>query len=157
VICHWDAERDFAPVDGLDLDSVAAIISMANGRYLLQHREDRADIEFPNQWGLFGGAREHGEDAETAMRREIGEELEFRIRDCSLFLGCAFNLWFEHRRTRKVFFSIEMTEIEACSLALREGQAMAWLSFEEIMARAKQVIPYDLGIIALHNNVRGVK
>jgi 8-oxo-dGTP diphosphatase len=150
------AETDLGAIDCLDLDSVAAIIWMPNGRYLLQHREDRDDIEFPNRWGLFGGAREHGEDAETAVRREIKEELEFRIRDCSLFLGCAFNLWFERRRTRKIFFSIEMTEIEACNLALREGQAMAWLSFEEVMARANQVIPYDLGVIALHNKVRGV-
>jgi hypothetical protein len=32
---------------------------------------------------------------------------------------------------------------------------MAWLRFEEIMARADQVVPYDLSVIALHN--RGIK
>ena len=31
---------------------------------------------------------------------------------------------------------------------------MAWLRFEEIMARADQVVPYDLSVIALHN--RGI-
>ena len=33
---------------------------------------------------------------------------------------------------------------------LYEGQGMAWLSFEEIMARADEVVPYDLTVIALH-------
>ena len=28
---------------------------------------------------------------------------------------------------------------------------MAWLRFDEIVARAEQVVPYDLGALALHN------
>jgi len=155
MIHHWQVETDFA-LDQLDLDSVAAIIWKPNRAYLLQHREDRDDIQFPSWWGLFGGARENGEDAEAALCREMKEELEFRVRDCRLFLGCMFNLWFEGRRTRKVFFSIEMTETEVCSLILHEGQAMAWLRFDEIMERADKVIPYDLGVIALHNSLLGI-
>jgi 8-oxo-dGTP pyrophosphatase MutT (NUDIX family) len=139
----------------LDLDSVAAIIYMSGRRYLLQHREDRSGISYPNAWGLFGGARETGEDAEAALRREMMEELEFPVGACSLFVGCTFDLRFEARRTRKIFFSVEMTETEVQRLVLREGQGMAWLSFGEILARADDVVPYDLGMIALHHSRLG--
>jgi 8-oxo-dGTP pyrophosphatase MutT (NUDIX family) len=144
-----------AASEKLDLDSVAAIIYLPGRRYLLQHREDRGDISYPNCWGLFGGAREAGEEAETALRREMMEELEFSVGAFSLFVGCTFDLRFEVRRTRKIFFSVEMTEAEACGLVLREGQGMAWLGFHEILARAEDVVPYDLGMIALHHQRLG--
>jgi 8-oxo-dGTP pyrophosphatase MutT (NUDIX family) len=134
---------------------VAAIILLPGGRYLLQHREDRAGISFPNAWGLFGGARESGENADAALRREMMEELEFSVGACSLFVGCTFDLRFEARRTRKIFFSVEMTDAEARGLVLREGQGMAWLDFHEILGRASHVVPYDLGMIALHHSRLG--
>jgi 8-oxo-dGTP pyrophosphatase MutT (NUDIX family) len=68
----------------LHLDSVAAIVWQAAGpRYLLQHREDRTDVAYPNWWSLFGGALEAG-SAEQALRREIIEELELHIGGISL-------------------------------------------------------------------------
>jgi 8-oxo-dGTP diphosphatase len=149
-------EADTTAVDGLDLDSVAAIIFMSGPRYLLQHREDRNDISYPNWWSVFGGAREHGESAEAALRRELMEELEFSVGECKPFLGCTFDLWFAVRRIRKIFFSVEMTEAEARGLVLHEGQGMAWLRFEEILERAVQIVPYDLGVIALHYSRQGL-
>jgi 8-oxo-dGTP pyrophosphatase MutT (NUDIX family) len=138
----------------LDLDSVAALISMGP-QYLLQHREDRQGISYPNCWGLFGGAREDGESAVDALRREMLEELNLAVAGYEPLLTCTYELWFEGRRTRKAFFSVELSEAEARKIILGEGQGMAWLRFEEIMARASQVVPYDLGIIALHD--RGIE
>ena len=80
-------------VHRLDLDSVAALIFRPDGRYLLQHRENRSDISFPNWWSLFGGARESGERAEDALRRELREELELIARECFPILGCTFESW----------------------------------------------------------------
>jgi 8-oxo-dGTP pyrophosphatase MutT (NUDIX family) len=139
---------------GFDLDSVAALISMGS-QYLLQHREDRQDISYPNCWGLFGGACEDGEGAAEALRRELLEELNLEVLRYQPLLTCTYDLWFEDRRTRKAFFSVELSEVQAGKLVLGEGQGMAWLGFEEVMARADQVVPYDLSVIALHN--RGVK
>jgi 8-oxo-dGTP pyrophosphatase MutT (NUDIX family) len=124
-------------------------------QYLLQHREDRHDISYPNCWGLFGGACEQGESAAEALRRELLEELALEVGRYQPLLTCTYDLWFEDRRTRKAFFSVELSEAQAAQLVLGEGQGMAWLRFEEVMARADQVVPYDLGVIALHN--RGVK
>ena len=141
----------------LHLDSVAAILYMRDGRYLLQHREDRDDIQFPNWWGLFGGARELGEDADAALQREMSEELEFQVREHELFVGCTFDLYFKRRHTRKIFYSIEMTEAESRGLLLREGQAMAWFCFADILGHAEQIIPYDLGMITLHHSLRAAR
>jgi 8-oxo-dGTP pyrophosphatase MutT (NUDIX family) len=151
MMSHSRCETDSATTAGLDLDSVAAIIFMPGHRYLLQHRENRSDILFPNWWGFFGGAREQGEDAEAALRRELWEELEFSVAELRRFVGCTFDLNFQGRRTRKIFFSIEMAEANSRGLVLHEGQGMAWLHFSEILARADDIIPYDLGMIALHN------
>ena len=142
--------RDPQPRSGLDLDSVAALISMGR-QYLLQHREDRHGVSYPNFWSLFGGACEQGETAADALRRELLEELNLEVTSYEPLLTCTYDLWFEDRRTRKAFFSVELTEAQAGEIVLGEGQGMAWLRFEEIMARADQFVPYDLGIIALHN------
>jgi hypothetical protein len=69
-----------------------------------------------------------------------------------IFLAsCTFDLRFAALRVRKTFFDIEITRPEAEKLTLKEGQGMAWLRFDEIVARAEQVVPYDLGALALHN------
>jgi 8-oxo-dGTP pyrophosphatase MutT (NUDIX family) len=147
-----DAEGQLWASDPFDLDSVAAIFFTNDGHYLLQHREKRPDISHPNMWCLFGGAREHDERAEDALRREVMEELGVHVRECTPFLTCTFAAWREGRLTRKTFFAVPATEQDAQSMVLREGQGMAWLDFAEILARGDQIVPYDLGAIALHRN-----
>lgn len=136
--------------DRLDLDSVAALIFRPDGRYLLQHREDRSDISYPNWWSLFGGARDPDERAEDAMRRELREELELTVSKCTPFLGCTFEIWFQERLTRKIFFSVEASSSEIQNIVLHEGQGLAWFTVDEILARGRTIVPYDLGVISLH-------
>ncbi|NEI69342.1 NUDIX domain-containing protein [Rhizobium lusitanum] len=45
-----------------------------NGTVLLARRGPRRKVH-PDRWSLPGGHVEHGEDAETAMRRELTEEI----------------------------------------------------------------------------------
>jgi 8-oxo-dGTP pyrophosphatase MutT (NUDIX family) len=136
----------------LDLDSVAALIFRSDGQYLLQHREDRNDISYPGFWSLFGGARDAGERAEAAMRRELREELELTVHECVPFLGCVFEIWFEGRLTRKIFFSVETNERAIQSIVLHEGQGLAWFTLDEILAQGRRIVPYDLGVISLHHS-----
>jgi ADP-ribose pyrophosphatase YjhB (NUDIX family) len=115
---------------------------------LLQYREDRTDIDDPNGW-IFGGALA-GESAEQALRREMIEELGLHIGGFSLLFICTFDLRFAALRVRKTFFDVEITRPEAEKLTLKEGQGMAWLRFDEVVARAEHIVPYDLGALALH-------
>jgi 8-oxo-dGTP pyrophosphatase MutT (NUDIX family) len=135
---------------GFDLDSISALITMGR-RYLLQHREDRPDIAFPNYWGLFGGACEAGETAAQALQREMLEELGLEDFAFTPMARCTYDLWFENRRTRKTFFNVELVEAQASKIILGEGQNLGWLPFGEIMMRADRIVPYDLTIIALHH------
>ena len=147
------SKSDPVPKTGLDLDSVSALIHMGQ-RYLLQHREDRDGVAYPNCWGLFGGACEPGESAADALHREMLEELSLEVATYKPLMTCVYDLWFERRRTRKAFFTIELSELQAAKLVLHEGQGMAWLGFDEVLARANSFVPYDLAVIALHH--RGI-
>ncbi len=59
-------------------DAVAALITVEDGRYLMQLRDDIPRIFYPGHWGCFGGAVSPGEDEIEALQRELAEELEMR-------------------------------------------------------------------------------
>jgi hypothetical protein len=58
------------------------------------------------------------------------------------------------RHTRRIFFSVEIGARETQRLVLHEGQGMAWLTLDEILARGTWIVPYDLGVISLHHSQR---
>ena len=55
-----------------------AVLVNPAGLVLLQHRDDRPDIDSPGQWSLFGGGLDVGETPAAAMLREIEEEIGYR-------------------------------------------------------------------------------
>src|SRR5690554_6121717 len=54
---------------------VSAMLYNARGQVLLQLRDDKPGIPYPNHWTLFGGQVEKGETPDQAIRRELQEEL----------------------------------------------------------------------------------
>jgi len=54
------------------------LIENGRGEVLLQLRDDKPTIAYPNCWGTFGGQLEEGELPEAAIMREIEEELGFQ-------------------------------------------------------------------------------
>jgi 2-amino-4-hydroxy-6-hydroxymethyldihydropteridine diphosphokinase len=54
------------------------LIENGRGEVLLQLRDDKQSIPYPNCWGTFGGQIEEGELPEAAIMREIEEELGYR-------------------------------------------------------------------------------
>src|SRR5713226_10692332 len=58
------------------MSDVGALI-VSDGKYVLQERDAAPGIRWPGRLGLFGGGAEPGESPESAMRRELAEELEF--------------------------------------------------------------------------------
>lgn len=55
------------------------ILEDQQGHVTLQLRDDILTIPHPNQWALFGGHVEDGEEADTAVLREITEELTITL------------------------------------------------------------------------------
>src|ERR1700728_4422471 len=56
-------------------NAAVALIVDERGRYLMQLRDAKRTIFFPEHWGCFGGALEPGETDEQCLAREIEEEL----------------------------------------------------------------------------------
>lgn len=62
----------------MKVDSVAIILAK-NNRILLNLRDDKPEIIFPNCWAFLGGGIEKEENEEQAIRREIHEEIGYRL------------------------------------------------------------------------------
>ncbi|MEA5450295.1 NUDIX hydrolase [Leptolyngbya sp. CCNP1308] len=64
---------------------VAIAILYQNNRFLLQLRDDIPTIAWPGHWAFFGGHLEPGEDPDTAVYRELEEEIGYTAPQLVLF------------------------------------------------------------------------
>lgn len=134
-------------------DAVAILITVG-GKYLMQFRDPIRGIFFPGHWGLFGGGIDPGEDEDTALVRELEEELGWtcppdrarRFSRVDLDLTCA-----GIGALKRVIFELEVSEAEAAGFVLGEGREMRAFTPTEILAHPR-VVPYDRWAIWLHGN-----
>lgn len=132
------------PVPEASVPSVGAIIKDAAGRFLLQRRDERADLILAGHLGLFGGGVDPGESAEAAMRRELAEELEFRLppERCVWLTELVFQPHLHGTAPHhKTFFEISAGAAEIETFVLHEGAAMEWHDADALCAHA--VVPWD--------------
>lgn len=108
-----------------------ALLTCADGRFLLQLRDDKPAIHHPNQWAFFGGAQERDETPLDAVRREVAEEIGLHLDpDRFHFLGA-----FYHEpgvRLDAFFAAIGPTEL--AQAVLGEGQAYRCVTAVQIAA-----------------------
>ncbi|PSN11719.1 NUDIX hydrolase, partial [filamentous cyanobacterium CCP5] len=64
---------------------VAIAILYRDDQYLMQLRDDIPGILFPGCWAFFGGHLDPGEDADTAIYRELAEEICYQAPHLELF------------------------------------------------------------------------
>ncbi|MGQ0581555.1 MAG: NUDIX domain-containing protein [Reyranella sp.] len=132
------------------LEGVAGLIFTSDARYLMQLRDDNPQIHMPNNWALFGGHVETGEDDAEALRRELMEELGLRARTIRPFLETAYEIpGTGFGPIRKAFFEVPFDASEMISLVLREGQQMRLLTYAEIRAMSN-VVPWDEFAVHAH-------
>ena len=105
---------------------VKAIIYKDN-KFLLQLRDDKENIYYPNHWGFFGGEIDNHQSKENTLLREIYEELswlpknyQFYIKNIDVNSNCLIIYYL-------VYFDGDNTK-----LILSEGQDMKWFSLNEI-------------------------
>lgn len=132
-------------------NAVAALIVVREDeRYLMQLRDDKPGIFYPDHWGLFGGAVEEGETPEDALRRELDEELGFVPEQLTYFTDLDFDVstFGLGRRWRK-FYEVSIAVAQLDRLRLGEGQKMEAVPVSELLVD-RRVVPYDSFAIWLH-------
>jgi 8-oxo-dGTP pyrophosphatase MutT (NUDIX family) len=128
----------------------AALLVTADGRYLMQLRDDKPTILLPDHWALFGGTVDAGETAEAAIRRELVEELEFTAREVAFFTELLIELPFAPPRTdRMSFFAVPITAADMTAMRQHEGADRRLFSAEELAATPR-VAPWDLAAVLMH-------
>ncbi len=121
-----------------------------DGRYLLQLRDSKPDIWFPDHWGLFGGAIDPGESAELALIRELREEIGMEVEALRYFTALRYDMSFANvGEIARVYYEVQTTISATNTFALREGRQMGLFSADQI-ANELRLTPYDAFCLWLH-------
>jgi 8-oxo-dGTP pyrophosphatase MutT (NUDIX family) len=130
-------------------DAVAAIITVEDGRYLMQLRDDIPRIFYPGHWGCFGGAVGREEDPVEALLRELDEELEMQATGVDEFVKLDFDLRkLGQKQCYRTYYEIKVTEDEVSRFVLHEGAEMRLFAPAELFD--ERLTPYDSFALWLH-------
>ncbi|HEX4411550.1 MAG TPA: NUDIX domain-containing protein [Xanthobacteraceae bacterium] len=138
---------DDCPLQGDN--AVAAIITVEDGRYLMQLRDDIPRIFYPGHWGCFGGAVGSGENPVQALNRELAEELEMEARPAKEFVSLDFDLAkVGQKKCYRTYYEIKVTEAEVSRYVLHEGAEMRLFKPDDLFDA--RLTPYDSFALWLH-------
>ena len=131
-------------------NAVAAILVLEDGRYVMQLRDNIPGIFYPNHWGCFGGAVDPGERPLHALKRELMEEVTFRIRTAAEFTRFYFDLRrLGQEKVYRIYYEVPIKIKEIGKLVLHEGKSIGVFSGRQLLAK-QRVTPYDSFAILLH-------
>ena len=102
-------------------------IIVNKNKYLLQLRDVKKNIAYPNSWGFFGGAFKKHETAESCIARELYEELLIN----SEIISKIYEGYHTTTKSYIHFFSI-LPRDKITINNLREGQNLGWFEKKEI-------------------------
>lgn len=106
---------------------VAIAILYQADQFLLQLRDDIPGIAYPGYWGFFGGHLDPGEQPETAMWRELQEEIGYTPPTLTQFKSYRQ----DPTVVRHVFTAPLTVEVDA--LILHEGWDMALFTLDDVV------------------------
>jgi len=130
VIGEFAASRAYERVrHAWRMITAAALLVDRDGRFLLQHRDDKPDIANPGLWGFFGGEVEPYETPHDGFLRELREELSWQPHRFELYRAYPYD-------ALQTLIYIFMAPIDAPvdQLVLGEGQGMSFFAPNELPA-----------------------
>lgn len=108
-------------------ETAQALLYKKDKTFLLQHRTHDAPYQ-PNTWGIFGGGLEGDETPIQALKRELWEEIEYKIHSPILIFTTDFV--YEERMLVQNIFIEEYDESQP--IVLNEGQGFGWFSVKNM-------------------------
>jgi 8-oxo-dGTP pyrophosphatase MutT (NUDIX family) len=131
-------------------DAAVALLLHEDGRYIMQLRDAKPDIFYPEHWGCFGGAIEPGESAVTALRRELHEELEFEMQAAVRFTHFEFDFApLGQGKVKREYYEVKVTDSAFRRFVLHEGADLKAFPGSQLLDQHK-VTPYDAFAIWMH-------
>ena len=127
------------------IKSVKGIIVVKNN-YLLQLRDNKKNVYFPNFWGVFGGRVEKTETYHKALEREIKEETNLIVRVSRMILSVNFKVIGIKKRHNIVDYECKI--LGKRKIILTEGQKYKFFTFKQI--KKLNIIPMDFAAINSH-------
>ncbi len=109
---------------------VAVAILYQGNQFLLQLRDDIPTIIYPGHWAFCGGHLDPGEDADTAVRRELQEEIGHIPLSLELYQR-TIGPTQDNKRILRNFYHGPLT-VPVASLEINEGQELALCSITDI-------------------------
>jgi 8-oxo-dGTP diphosphatase len=125
--------------------SVKGIIIVKNN-YLLQLRDNKKNIYYPNFWGIFGGHVEKTETYHKALEREIKEETNLTVRVSRMILSVNFKMIGLKKKHNIVYYECKISEKR--KIILTEGRKYKFFSFDQI--KKLNIVPMDFAAINSH-------
>ncbi len=125
-------------------NAVGAIVLNADKQVLLQLRDDKPDIFFPNCWGLFGGGVEKNEAPEAALIREMQEELGIDVPSTAIQFFTEFTFDFtcwDYATVYRKFYTIDASSYTITDFTLGEGRELRYFDLDQV--KTLQTVPYD--------------
>ena len=133
--------------------AVAALLQLADGRYVMQLRDAKPNIFYPGHWGCFGGAVDAGEAPVAALVRELKEELAITVPPASVsrFTEFTFDFGFAGDGIRlRTYYAVTLSQTDLGGLILGEGADLAAFGAETLLAMPR-VVPYDAFAVWMHH------
>ncbi len=127
------------------IKSAKAII-IFNKKYLLQLRDNKKNIFFPGYWGLFGGRIDKNELQFKAVKREIKEETNLKVKVIRKILAVDFSMIGLKKERNIIYY--ECRVLNNKKIILREGQKYNFFSFNQI--KKLKIVPMDFVAINCH-------
>ena len=113
----------------MTIRAVKAII-IFNKKYLLQLRDTKKNISFPNHWGLFGGRIDKKEINTNALMREIKEETNLKVKVKKKVLDVKFDILGLKKKRNLEYFECQI--IGKNKIKLSEGKKYSFYSLNKL-------------------------
>jgi ADP-ribose pyrophosphatase YjhB (NUDIX family) len=98
-------------------------------------RDNKPNILYPGKWGNFGGGVEKGEAPLEAIKREVKEESNIKIRNIELLGREKITHIFRGKRYHRIsHYHVAETDALPESIEIYEGQRARYFSLKEILA-----------------------
>ena len=129
---------------------MAALLLLDDGRYVMQLRDAKPEIFYPDHWGCFGGAVHDDESPQRTLCRELQEELEFAPSEALEFTRFDFDFGaLGQRAVYRIYYEVPVSHDAFSRFVLHEGAQFRAFSAADILAQLR-VTPYDAFAIWMH-------